>query len=191
MKKVSRWKKICWCCFNELIKGFWLHTSRLFISKMYTYGTCINAVTFLPIPKKVESKCKNYLTTSQRIWSSFISTSPRPNIWSFLFNIFINDPYLWITKTDLLHFADDNIISAAERTIENLICTRQTESKAAIEWFKLNEMKLQVNVVKKNAKMKVSYPLLNINDRTINSRTAKLLGIEIDNKLSIAVISSL
>ena len=52
-------------------------------------------------------------------------------------------------------------------------------------------MKLQVNVVKKNTKMKVSYPLLNINDRTINPRTAKLLGIEIDNKLSIAVISSL
>ena len=71
-----------------------------------------------------------------------------------LFNIFINDLYLWITKTDLLNFADDNTITAAERTIENLLSTLETESQAAIEWFKLNQMivspeKFQAIVVKK------------------------------------------
>ena len=84
----------------------------------------------------------------------------------FLFNIFIHDLYLWITKTDLLNFADDNTISAAERTIEILISTLQTESQTTIKWFKLNEMiinpeKFQAIVVKKNAKMKNSYPLNN------------------------------
>ena len=84
----------------------------------------------------------------------------------FLFNIFIHDLYLWITKTDLLNFADDNTISAAERTIEILISTLETESQTAIKWFKLNEMiinpeKFQAIVVKKNAKMKNSYPLNN------------------------------
>ena len=108
-----------------------------------------------------------------------------------LFNIFINDLYLWITKTDLLNFADDNTITAAERTIENLLSTFETESQAAIEWFKLNKMvvnpeKFQTIVVKKNAKMKDSYPL-NINDLKINSETSvKLLGIETDNRLSIS-----
>ena len=44
--------------------------------------------------------------------------------------------------------------------------------------------KFQAIVVKKNAKMKDSYPL-NINDLTINSENSvKVLGIEIDNKLS-------
>ena len=106
-----------------------------------------------------------------------------------LFNIFINDLYFWITKTDLLNFADDNTISTAERTIENFLSTLETEGQAAIEWFKLNEMivnpeKFQAFVVKKNAKMKESYSL-NINDLTINSeKRVKLLGIEIDNKLS-------
>ena len=108
-----------------------------------------------------------------------------------LFNIFINDLYLWITKTDLLNFADDNTITAAERTIENLLSTFETESQAAIEWFKLNKMvvnpeKFQTIIVKKNAKMKDSYPL-NINDLKINSETSvKLLGIETDNRLSIS-----
>ena len=105
-----------------------------------------------------------------------------------LFNIFINDLYLWITKTDLLSFADDNTISAAEKTIENLISTLEEESQAAIEWFKMNEMivnpdKFQAIIIKKNSKMKDSYPL-NINDKKINSENCvKRLGIEIDNKL--------
>ena len=55
-----------------------------------------------------------------------------------LFNIFINDLYLWFTKTDLLNFANDNTITAAERTIENFISTLETECQAASEWFKLN-----------------------------------------------------
>ena len=50
-----------------------------------------------------------------------------------LFNIFINDLYIWITKKDLLNFADDNTISAAGRTIENLLSTLETKSQAAIE----------------------------------------------------------
>ena len=101
----------------------------------------------------------------------------------------INDLHLWITKTELLNFADDNIITAAERTIENRISTLRTASQAAIECFKLNKIivnpeKFQAIVVKKNAKMKDSYPS-NINDVTINSENGvKLLGVEIDNRLS-------
>ena len=47
----------------------------------------------------------------------------------------------------------------------------------------VNPEKFQAIAVKKNAKMKDSYPL-NINDLTINSKNSvKLLGIEIDSKL--------
>ena len=111
-----------------------------------------------------------------------------------LFNIFINDLYLWITKTDLLNFVGDSTISTTERTIKNLISTFETESQAAIEWFKFIELianpeKLQA-IVKKNARMKDSYPL-NINDLTINTQNSiNLLGIELDNKLSYTFLPS-
>ena len=59
---------------------------------------------------------------------------------SLLFNIFVNDLYLWISKTDLLNFANDNTISAAENTIEKLISALEQDSQAAIDWFKLNEI---------------------------------------------------
>ena len=129
------------------------------------------------------------INNTHSVFQVLLSGVPQASILGpLLCNIFINDLYLWITKTDLLNFADDNTITAAERTIENLLSTLETESQAAIEWFKLNEMivnpeKFPAIVVKKNAKMKDSYPL-NINDLTINSEnSAKLLGIEIDNKL--------
>ena len=54
-----------------------------------------------------------------------------------LFNIFINDLYIWVSKTDLLNFADDNTISTAENTIEKLISTLEQDSQVNIvEWGK-------------------------------------------------------
>ena len=106
-----------------------------------------------------------------------------------LFNIFINDLYLWVSKTDLLNFADDNTISTAENTIEKPISALEQDRQAAIDWFKINEMivnpeKFQAIVIKKNCRMKDSYDL-NINNQTINSENCiKVLGIEINNTLS-------
>ena len=98
-----------------------------------------------------------------------------------LFSIFINDLYLWITKTDLLNFVDGNTITTAERTVENFISPLEAESQVAIEWYL---EKFQTIVIKRDAKMKGSYPL-NINNLTINSESrVKLPGIEIGNKLS-------
>ena len=106
-----------------------------------------------------------------------------------LFNIFINDLLIWISNSELHNFADDNTISEAENTIEELIRTLEKESQAATDWFVPNEMivnldKFQTIVVKGNNKMKDSYSL-NINQELINSENCvKLLGVEIDNKFS-------
>ena len=81
---------------------------------------------------------------------------------------------------------DDNTISAAENTIEELISTLEKESQVAIDWFVSNEMIVNPDKfpVKRNNKMKDSYSL-NINQEVINSENSvKLLGVEIGNKLS-------
>ena len=84
---------------------------------------------------------------------------------------------------------DDSTISATENTIEERISTLEKESQAAIDWFVSNKMivdpdKFQAIAIKRSNKMKYSYSL-NINQEVINSENCvKLLGVEIDNKLS-------
>ena len=52
---------------------------------------------------------------------------------SLLFNIFINDLYLWVSKADLLSFGDNNTISPAENTLEKLVSTLEQASQTAIK----------------------------------------------------------
>ena len=56
-----------------------------------------------------------------------------------LINVFINDLYL------LFNFTDDNTISTAANTIEKLISTLEQDSQAAIDWFKVNEINVNLD----------------------------------------------
>ena len=113
-----------------------------------------------------------------------------------LFNIFINDIYLFMENSELHNFADDNTITSAENTLYELIRKLETESQTAINWFKSNEMivnpdKFQAIIINRNSNMNENYSL-NISDTTIlSSKSVTLLGIEIDNKLSFENFSTL
>ena len=135
-------------------------------------------------------KQNDKINNTHSIFQILLSGVPQGSILGpILFNIFINDLFLWISNSELLNFADDNTICATKNTLEELINTLEKESQAAIDWFKSNEMivnpdKFQAIIIKKSYKMADSYSL-NINGETINSESSvKLLGVEIDNKLS-------
>ena len=56
-----------------------------------------------------------------------------------LLHIFIND-LLWIWNSELLNFADNKTVSAAENIIEELISTLEKEIQAAIDWLVSKDM---------------------------------------------------
>ena len=137
-KKSLDEKKFVGAVLMDLSKAFDSIPHDLLIAKMYAYGFSINAVTFFYSylkRRKQNVKINNTHSVFQVLLSGVLQGSI---LGPLLFNIFINDLYLWITKTDLLNFADDNTTITAERTIENLLSRLETESQAAIEWFKLN-----------------------------------------------------
>ena len=102
------------------------------IAKMHAYGFSIDAATLFYLYLK-RRKQNVRINNTHSVFRILLSVIPQGStLEPLLFNIFINDLYLWVSKSNLLNFADGNII-------EKLIPTLEQDSQAAIDWFKINE----------------------------------------------------
>ena len=101
-----------------------------------------------------------------------------------LFNIFLNDIFLFVDNTSITNYADDNTPYAIESSIKNLLETLENEISTLLKWLHWNEMKSNND--------KCHLLVLNhegdsikIGDQQIAGCTSiKLLGITIDNNLN-------
>ena len=95
----------------------------LLIAKMHFYRFSIDSFTFFYSylkRRKQNVRINNIHSFFQILLSGFFQSSILAPL---LFNKSINYLFLWVSKTGLLNFADDNSISAAENTIEKLVST--------------------------------------------------------------------
>ena len=103
-----------------------------------------------------------------------------------MFNIFINDLFLFINKAKLANFADDNTICANSAEMETLLDILEKESETVRKWFKQNQMivnpdKFEAIVLGRHKqKEKIN---LNINGAEIKGQNS-VIGVEIDNELN-------
>ena len=138
---------------------------------------------------------KNYLTgrfqrvkvsNSYSSWSEIIAGVPQGSILGpLLFNIFLNDLFLYPEETFLSNYADDNTLYSIGNTIESV-------KKALSCDFRIIQSCFHENVMVLNAK-KCHYMCFGIgseNDDFVfdgiklpNSCEEKILGVIIDNKL--------
>ena len=104
-----------------------------------------------------------------------------------LFNLFINDLFLFLERTNICNFADVNTIYRCDSVLEIILKDLQHDMKIVLNWFQINSMKpnpkkFQFMILGNDSKLPV---ILNINNIKIReSQKVILLGLAIDNCLT-------
>ena len=184
---IERWKKALdeknvRTVLTDLSKAFDCLNHELLIAKLEAYGFETEALSFIYDYLSKRNQ-RTRINSSYRSWREIISGVPQGSIRGpLLFNIFINYIFLFIENTKITNYADDNTPYAIESNINNLI--KSLENDILLTWFKTNEMKSNND--------KCHLLIINNDNSSINigeeeiigSKSVKLLGITIDNKLN-------
>ena len=194
LRLIENWKKsldnknFVGTVLMDLSKAFDCIPHDLLVAKLHAYGLSEDAITFVySYLKRRKQGVK--INDTESFFQILLSGVPQGSILGpILFNIFMNDLFLFIKDVELANFADDNTIYAERKNIDELLKLLEKESKSAIDWFKNNDMmvnpdKFQAMIL--SCDKKENKYTLKLNESQIESQdSVVLLGIEIDNKLN-------
>ena len=171
----------------DLSKAFDCIRHDLLIAKLHAYGFSHEALTLI----------NNYLTNRQQrvklngsfsSWKNATRGVPQGSVLGpLLFNIYINDLLLFIQNADICTYADDTTIYTCDKNLRDITHRLEHDCSVALEWFADNFMKLNADkcnllVLGQSTNEPVTVRIGN--SEVVNSSQQKLLGVQIDNKLS-------
>lgn len=179
-------KKVVGAVLMDLSKAFDCLPHQLIVAKLQAYGMDRSSAALI---WSYLSHCFQRVKLGGHTsdWKQLTKGVPQGSILGpIFFNIFINDLFATITEGNLYNYADDNTISAASSTIQDVLGTLTDQSRNAITWFRDNMM--EANPAKFQAVVlntKESHIELDIEGTTISAEECvKLLGVNIDQKLN-------
>ena len=189
---IEKWKKAIdeklkvGAIFMDLSKAFDSLNHELLLCKLESYGLSPNAVKLMR--SYLEKRCqRTKIGNSFSTWSDIIAGVPQGSILGpLLFNIFLNDIFLFLKKSSISNYADDNTLFAIDTTIAKVKEKLLHDFEILTKWFHENFMALNAG--------KCHYMCMGNdveNDDFIfngmkleNSNKEVILGITIDKKLT-------
>ena len=170
----------------DLSKAFDCVNHELMLAKLDAYGFSRDALeTISDYLSNRWQRTRINSTFSE--WSELKVGVPQGSVLGpILFNIYLNDLLWTIEDSDVCNFADDTTLYACDKELARVKEKLELSSKVAIEWFKINYMKLNSDKCKFIicGKKDHSESIMVGGSEIKEESCVKLLGIYIDNKLN-------
>ena len=188
---IEKWRK---CLDNkgktgvlltDLSKAFDCLNHELLIAKLSAYG--FDYMSLKLIYSYLSDRSQRVkINSSYSSWSHIMFGVPQGSILGpLLFNIYLSDLFMFLEKSFIANYADDNSPFACSKDIPKVISQLEEDSITLLLWVKHNDFKanpdkfhLLLNEKDENAFMMVD------NYAVHNSNCEKLLGVKIDNMLT-------
>ena len=141
----------------DLSKAYDCLPHDLLIAKFEAYGIGKSGLNLL-LNYLSNRKQRTKVNSSYSDWYEIIRGVPQGSILGpLLFNLFINDLFLFLERTNICNFADDSTIYRCDSELEIILEDLQHDMKILLNWFK-------INLMKPNSK-KVHFMILGIGSR--------------------------
>ena len=196
IRLIESWKKqldssnVVGAVLMDLSKAFDCIPHDLLIAKLHAYGFDTSGLCYIYSYLKGRMQSVR-INNVYSIYLMILSGVPQGSILGpIFFNIFISVFILFLKKSDLFNFADDNTLSAFHKIMSELVSMLEKDCDIAVDWLEFNHMlanpsKFQAIFLSKDKKQRTLNVPINIKDKTIYSEASvKLLGIKIDDNLT-------
>ena len=168
----------------DLFKAGDILPHDLLIAKSEAFGIVKSGLNLL-LSYVSNRKQRANISSSYSHWYKIIKGVPQGSILGpLLLNLFMNDLFLFVERTNMCNFADGNTIYRCDSDLEIILEDLQHDMKILLNWFKINSMKpnskkFQFMILGKGSRLPV---ILNITNIKIgDSQNVILLGLTIDN----------